>query len=436
MFVHRLLIATLLLAMPLSAPASEKPNIIFIMADDLGYADLGCYGQKTIQTPNLDRMASEGIQFTDFYSGCCKCAPARSVLMTGQHMGHTWIRGNKDLGGGRVPLRSEDITVAEVLKKAGYTAGAFGKWGLGEPGTSGVPNRQGFAEWFGYLNQKHAHSYYADYLWRNETRYELPGNRGERRQQYTHHLITAEALNFVERHKDETFFLYLPYTVPHADYEIPSADPYTNQDWPEKLKNYAAMVTLMDRDIGLLLDTLDRVGLDEKTIVLFCSDNGPAFVDDLFDSNGPLRGGKSSLYEGGIRVPMIVRWPGKVPAGRTSNQVWGMWDFLPTAAELAGVMPPDHIDGISMVNALMGEEQEDHAFVYWEFLNSRGFAQAVRMGPWKGVRTDFGPLELYDLDEDIGETTNIANRHRDIVGRIEGHMETSHVESSIWPSRR
>jgi len=417
-----------------AAAAADRPNIIFIMADDLGYGDVGCYGQRRIQTPNIDRLAAEGMRFTQFYSGCTVCAPARSVLMTGQHTGHTWVRGNFGAKGGRVPLRAEDVTVAEVLKQAGYTTGIVGKWGLGEPGTTGIPNRQGFDYWFGYLNQRNAHSYYPPYLWRNEEKYPLPGNANGQRKQYTHDLMTREALAFIERSKGKPFFLYLPYTIPHGAYEIPGDEPYSGEDWPRKLKNLAAMITRMDRDIGKLMQLLKDLGLDARTLVFFCSDNGPALVEERFDSNGPLRGMKRDLYEGGIRVPMIARWPGRIKAGSVSHQVWAMWDFLPTAAELAGLKPPPDIDGLSMLNALLGKEQRSHEFLYWEFPKD-GLWQAVRMGDWKAVRRNFGKLELYDLRTDQGETRDVADRNPQVVTRIEAYLKRARTESEHWPTR-
>ena len=346
------------------ADKADRPNVIFVLADDLGYGDLGCYGQKDIRTPNLDRMAAEGARFTQCYAGSTVCAPSRCALMTGFHMGHAYVRGNA-----RVPLRPSDITIAEVLKSVGYTTGIIGKWGLGEPETTGIPNRQGFDYWFGYLNQRHAHNYYPMYLWRNQEKYMLEGNVAEggvssQRAQYSHDLFTKEALAFLDKNKSDPFFLYLAYTIPHANneakkkgMEVPSDEPYTEKPWPQPQKNHAAMITRLDRDMGRLFQRLKSLGIDEKTIVFFTSDNGPhkegGADPAFFTSAGPLRGYKRALYEGGIRVPMIVRWPGRVQAGRVSDQIWAFWDFLPTAAELAGAKPPADIDGISMVPAIL-----------------------------------------------------------------------------------
>ncbi len=415
------------------AAEAKRPNIIFIMADDLGYADLGCYGQTEILTPHVDRLAAEGRRFSQCYSGCTVCAPARSCLMTGQHTGHTTVRGNFGKSGGRVPLRDEDVTVAEVLKEAGYATGMTGKWGLGEPGTSGEPNRQGFDEWFGYLNQANAHSYYPGYLWRNQEKFTLEGNLGGRREQYTHDLFTRFALDFIERHRAGPFFLYLPYTIPHGKYEVPSDAPYTEKDWPEKLKNYAAMVTRLDGDVGRIMGLLKKLDIDRDTIVFFCSDNGAAFVEPTFDSSGPLRGHKRDMYEGGIRVPMVARWPGRIAPGSTSDQVWAFWDFLPTAAELAAVKPPEQIDGISMLPALLGRPQKSHEFLYWEFFE-RGFTRAVRHGDFKAVSPGLGkPLELYDLAVDPGEQNDIAAARPEVVAKIEAYLETARSESENWP---
>ncbi len=428
------------------APAA-RPNIIFVLADDLGYGDLGCYGQKRIRTPNLDRMADEGIRFTQCYAGSTVCAPSRCCLMTGLHTGHALVRGN-----GRVPLRPEDVTVAEVLKTAGYATGIIGKWGLGEPDTTGIPNRQGFDYWFGYLNQRHAHNYWPEYLWRNQQKFPLEGNVAEKgvssqRAQYSHDLFTTEALRFIERHKDHPFFLYLAYTIPHANneagdkgMEVPSDEPYTDKPWPAAQKNHAAMITRLDRDMGRLFDRLEALGIDEDTVVFFSSDNGPhaegGADPKFFNSSGPLRGYKRALYEGGIRVPMIVRWPGKIKAGRVSDQVWTFWDFPPTAAELAGAEPPAEIDGISMAPALLGKRQKSHDFLYWEFHEGVS-KQAVRMGDFKAVRLKLGePLELYDLNTDVGETRNIAADHPEIVAKIEAYLTSARTESEHWPLRK
>jgi len=414
---------------------ARKPNIIWIMADDLGVYDVGYLGQKHIQTPNIDRIAAEGMQFTQAYAGSTVCAPARSTLMTGLHTGHTTVRGNfSAIGKGRVPLAAEDVTVAEVLKQAGYATGIVGKWGLGEPDTPGIPNRQGFDFWFGFLNQKRAHSYYPDYLWRNET--QVPLNPDKSRKDYAHDLMTEEALGFVKRCGRKPFFLYLAYTIPHAKYEVPSLEPYADKDWSDKEKTYAAMITRMDRDIGRLMALLKQQGVDDDTLVFFCSDNGAAERWKRFESCGPLRGRKRDMYEGGIRVPMAARWPGKVKAGSKSDTVWAFWDFLPTAAEVAGAPPPKNIDGISILPSLLGQEQKArHEFLYWEF-HEGGYKQAVRRGKWKAVRNTPGkPLEIYDLEADPGEAKDVANAQPDVVAKIEAYLETARTVSEHWPGR-
>ena len=423
------------------------PNILFIMADDLGYADLGCYGQKNIKTPNIDQLAAEGTRFTQCYAGSTVCAPSRSVLMTGRHTGHTRVRGNFGKAGGvlvtgsgspqrRIPLKPEDVTVAEVLKQAGYTTGITGKWGLGEPDTTGLPNRQGFDEWFGYLNQRAAHSYYPSYLWHNEQKKILEGNKDGQRQQYSHDLITEFALDFIRRHEDGPFFLYLPYTIPHAKYEIPSTDPYTDEPWPQDAKVHAAMITRMDRDIGVIMSLLKRLNIDRNTIVFFCSDNGAAKRwEGIFDSSGPLRGRKGNMYEGGLRTPMIVRFPGKVPADKlNTTAVWYFADVLPTLAELVRVKPPANIDGISILPTLFGVEQNTgNRFLYWEF-HSGGFKQAVRWRNYKAVRLGLDKtLELYDLEKDLAEQNNIADRNPDVVTKIEAYLKTTRTDSPNWP---
>jgi len=432
----------------------RKPNIIFILADDLGYGDLGCYGQQAIQTPNIDRMAAEGMIFTSHYAGSTVCAPSRCCLMTGKHTGHAFVRAN-----GRVPLPPGEVTVAELLKQAGYTTGIIGKWGLGEPETMGIPNRQGFDYWFGYLNQRHAHNYYPEYLWRNEEKVPLdnevrpvnpPGGVATKRVQYSHDLFAVEALSFIERHRDDSFFLYLAFTIPHANneakdegMEVPSYAPYADENWPDPQKGHAAMITRMDGDIGRLFEKLKALGIDKDTLVFFSSDNGPHKEGGgnpvFFNSSGPLRGYKRALYEGGIRVPLIACWPGKIKAGSGTNHVSAFWDFLPTCCDLVGLAPPDGIDGLSMLPTLLGEpgKQRQHRFLYWEF-HEQGKKQAVRMGDWKGVRLNVakdpeGAIELYHLNVDPSETTDLAADHPEIVARIADIMRTARTPSEHWP---
>jgi arylsulfatase A-like enzyme len=366
--------------------------------------------------------------------------------MTGQHNGHTRVRDNIPHG---VFLRPDDVTVAEVLKTAGYTTGAIGKWSLGNPGSKGMPNMQGFDDWFGHLNQDQAHFYYPDYLWDNDTVKLLPGNRGGERGQYTHDLFTDRALTFIDENAEDTFFLYLAYTIPHwSDYPrdsplsqvVPSDAPYTDKDWPQTEKNYAAMVTRMDRDVGRIMDQLANLGIDENTLVIFTSDNGPVRTDshdpDFFKSAGPFRGLKRDLYEGGIRVPMVARWPGHVPAGRVSDQLWAFWDVMPTLADLADVPAPEDIDGISMRDALMGEAQEaQHEYLYWDYGHVRDiYMRAVRTGNWKGVQLGVdAPMELYNLADDPGEERDVAAAHPEVVARIAGYMEDAFTPSEEYP---
>jgi arylsulfatase A-like enzyme len=431
----------------------RRPNVIFILADDLGYGDLGCYGQKQIRTPNLDRMASEGRRFTQFYAGSTVCAPSRCALMTGMHMGHGYIRGN-----GKVDLRPEDVTAAEVLKQAGCATGIAGKWGLGGEGGSGQPTRQGFDSFYGYLDHGHAHNYYPTFLFRNEERVRLrnevpdEGRYGQgvatKRLDYSSDLFTQEALQFIEKNRERPFFLYLAYTIPHANnearqkgMEVPDLGQYADREWPEPQKAHAAMITRMDRDIGRLLDLLKQRGLDGRTLVMFSSDNGPhregGNDPEFADSNGPLRGIKRDLYEGGIRVPMIVRWPGRVPGGTVSDHAGYFPDVLPTLAEAVGARPPAGIDGISFLPAILGEsgKQKKHDYLYWEFYE-RGSAQAARMGDWKGVCKPFwGALELYDLKEDPGETRDVAPQHPEVTAKIRAAMKEAHVPSPLWKIR-
>jgi arylsulfatase A-like enzyme len=441
-----------------SPPAPHKPNIIFILADDLGYGDLGCYGQTKIKTPNLDKLAAEGMRLTSFYAGSTVCAPSRCALMTGLHTGHALVRGNAKLA-----LRPQDLTVAEILKGAGYHTGLVGKWGLGEQGTTGLPHNKGFDEFVGYLDQVHAHDYYTDHLWRHDPRTGFDGsmplaeNEGGHKALYTHDLFTTAALNFVRINKPDQFnqyrpfFLYLAYTIPHANneegrrsgngMEVPTDAPYSDEPWPQVEKNKAAMITRLDADVGQLLEKLKQLKLDEQTIILFSSDNGPhkeGGVDPkFFQSSGPLRGIKRDLYEGGIRVPLLARWPGKIKAGTTSDLPAAFWDFLPTAADLAGAKKPNGLDGISILPTLLGQTQTNrHDFLYWEF-HERGFQQAARMGDWKAVRPLPGkPLELYNLKTDVAEKQDVAEKHPELVSKFEEYFKTARTESEHWPVKK
>lgn len=441
--------------------AFEKPNIILILADDLGYGELGCYGQQLIKTPNIDKLAQEGIRFTQFYAGSTVCAPSRSVLMTGQHVGHTRVRGNAGRDNPKAQmLTKDDVTIAEVLKKAGYKTAIIGKWGLGLPGDEGIPTKQGFDCFFGYLSQHHAHNHYPDYLWRNEEKIELPnkivpiGQDGAgyatNRVIYAGDLFAREALNFIEQNRTTPFFLFLSVVVPHANNErtralkdgaeVPDYGIYENENWSNPNKGHAAMITKLDTQVGEIMKKLKELNLDEKTIIIFSSDNGPhkeAGNDpNFFKSSGPLRGIKRDLYEGGIRVPFIVRWKGKITPGQTSDHVGYFGDLMATFAELAGVEPPGNIDSLSIVPTLLGktELQKKHRFLYWEF-HERGFSQAILLdGRWKGIRLNSrsAPIELYDLKTDISEQHNIASLHPDLVEQIKYLMETARKDNEYW----
>jgi arylsulfatase A len=417
----------------LAAPA--RPNVIFILADDLGYGDLGCYGQKHIRTPNIDRLAAEGMRFTQAYSGATVCAPSRCALMTGKHGGHAFIRGNKELPTeGQNPMPADTFTVAHLMKQAGYGTGLIGKWGLGHPDSESIPNKMGFDYFFGYNCQRQAHEYYPPHLWRNTQKVLLEGKS------YSHDLMAEEALEFVRRHKSQPFFLYLAFTIPHAKMQVPEIGAYEQEAWPENLKKMAAMISRLDRDIGRLMALLKELGLDNNTLVTFSSDNGPHAEGgierkNLFQSAGPLRGIKRDLYEGGIRVPMIARWPGKIRAGVVSAQVWAFWDYLPTMAELTGQKPPAGLDGLSILPALLEGKAIEHPPLYFEF-HERGFTQAARIGDWKAVRlAPSQPLELFDLKTDLAETQNVAAQHPDVVKRFEDYLKTARVESELWPVR-
>ena len=463
-------IALMLLSLGSTVAATDRPpNIIYIMTDDLGYGDLGCYGQQVIQTPNLDRMATEGMRFTDHYAGHTVCRPSRLVLWLGQHVGHTGLTGNRDRS-----LTGMEATVARRLKQAGYATGGVGKWALGnvnEPSeieNAGHPNNNGFDYWYGYMNQGNAHNYYPPFLWENKTRVSLPGNvlfsndpraRGRvssERVTYSHDLMTDAALRFVRKNKDNPFLLHIHWTIPHANneggsvlgdgMEVPDYGQYAAEDWPNPEKGFAAMISRMDIDVGKLLALLSELGLEEKTLMLFTSDNGPHQEGNhqhkFFDSNGPLKGYKRSMHDGGIRVPLIARWPGQIAAGTQTDHLSAFWDFLPTACAIAGVdvagvdnasvNGPNRTDGISYLPTLLGKtgSQQAHEYLYWA--SSEGATSVgVRQGNWKLVKyrpnlkqSQAATAEtsedwrLYDLSRDIGEKNDIADRHPDQVARL------------------
>jgi len=469
--------------------AEEPPNVVLIVADDLGYGDLGSYGQTQIRTPNLDQMAREGLRFTQFYAGSTVCAPSRSVLMTGQHTGRTPVRGNsgpvrrrtgnKYIDGpiGDVPLPNDTETLADVLQEQGYATGAFGKWGLGGPGSEGIPTKHGFDEFFGYIDHRSAHFYYPEFLFEARgggavERVSLEGNQvvsdpyvpgaGHpiESETYSHDVIMEETLSFVDRHREEEpFFLYLPVTIPHPALSVPeearepyltkegtsifNEDPFSGGHYPPQSKpyaTYAAMVSRLDRDVGRLLDKLQALGLDENTIVLFTSDNGPhdagGYDPSALDSNGPLREGKGTLYEGGIRAPMIAWGPGCIPAAAQSHHKSYFGDLMATFSELVGTEPPKPNDSVSFLPTLRGHEdqQQTHEALYWEYYGGET-QQAVRYGKWKALRRPMlkGAMELYNLERDLSERKNVADDHPQVVNRIKEIMEEKHTPPQLWP---
>ena len=467
-------------------PAGPKPNVIYILADDLGYGELGCFGQEKIRTPSIDRIAAEGMKFSQHYSGSPVCAPSRCVLLTGKHTGHAYIRNNSEmrergevwrnpLVEGQYPLPENTFSIGRLFQSAGYTTGVIGKWGLGGPGTSGEPNSQGFDHWYGYLCQRRAHNYYPIHLWRNRERHILAWNKyfyPHQRlpqdrdpydkssyaeysgKQYSMDLMAEEALGFIRENRNKPFFLYLPFTVPHAAIQVPEDSlkeyegafpetPYTGDKGylphPAPRAGYAAMVTRMDREISRIMSLLKELGIDDKTLIIFSSDNGPTFNggtdSEFFHSAGPLRGLKTMLYEGGIRVPTVVRWPGSIKPGRVSAHVSAFWDWLPTFAELLGVRPDGDTDGISLLPTLLGnpEKQKNHDYLYWEYSGK----QAVRRSEWKAYRSSVdSPLELYNLKDDIAEQHDLAGQRPDMVKEMEDIMMAARVESELFPLKR
>ena len=428
----------LMAAFAVPAQSAEKPNLVYVLADDLGYGDLGCYGQKDIKTPNVDRLAAEGMRFTQHYAGSSVCAPSRCVLMTGLHTGHCYVRNNRSLPfEGNVPIPADSQTVAKLLVKAGYATACIGKWGLGYPGSEGDPNRQGFDHFFGYNCQRQAHSYYPEHLWRNQEKVILEGNRGGRETQYSHDLLTAEAIEFLREHHRGPFFLYLPYTIPHTKFQVPELGEYADEDWDEDQKIQAAMITRMDRDVGRIMELLKELRIDEKTLVMFTSDNGPhgsGGTLEKFRAAGPLRAKKGSFYEGGIRVPLVARWPGKIAPGTTSDHVCAFQDMLPTFAELAGVAVAQPIDGISIVPTLLGKgTQPKHEHLYWE----RADARALRLGDFKAVQPNAlknpdGPIQLFHLKDDLGEQHDLAGERPELVAKIRAIMNEAHEYSPFF----
>lgn len=452
-----------LAAISCSQKEDKLPNIIFILADDLGYGDLSCYGQQKFSTPNIDRIARDGMMFTQHYTGCTVSAPSRSSLMTGQHTGHTPIRGNRGWEPeGQWPLPADSYTIAELLKTKGYITGAFGKWGLGYIDTEGDPNKQGIDEFYGFNCQSLAHNYYPYHLWHNHEKILLPENDSGKTGAYSPDLIHDAAIRFMGKNKDKPFFLFYPTIIPHAEL-IAKEDymnlfrgkfepeksykgtdsgpnfrlgPYGSQ--PESHAAFAAMIKQLDDYVGELLAKLSELGIEENTIVFFASDNGPHLEGgadpDYFNSNGDLRGYKRDMYDGGIRTPMLVKWPGRIQEGSKTDHISAFWDIMPTFAEISGAELPDNTDGISFLPTLLGKgKQKEHEYLFWEF-HEQGGKMAVRLGNWKAVKlnlnkTPQGETELYDLSSDIGETNNVASANPDIVRKMEEIMKEAHQPS-------
>lgn len=454
----------LLVGIGLYVTAQQKPNVIFILADDMGYGDLGCYGQTLIETPNIDKLASGGIRFTQFYAGTSVCAPSRASLMTGLHTGHTPIRGNYEVKPeGQLPLPGATYTMPEMFKAAGYKTGAFGKWGMGFPGSEGDPVNQGVDQFYGYNCQRESHNFFPGHLWENSKRVEL-NNTLTRQVDYAPELVQKKAISFMERNSSTPFFMYMAYTLPHAGLQLPDGDKtfeYYKKKFGEQPKNiksdwngagyqpqayphaaYAAMVTKLDNYVGELVSKLKELGLEKNTLIIFTSDNGPhregGNDPDFFNSSGGFKGIKRQLTEGGIREPVIANWQGKIKAGQTSDYVGAFWDFLPTFAELVEQSLPFRSDGISVLPVLLNKgKQKQHDFLYWEF-HEDGGRQAVRMGNWKGIRekvmkTPESPIALYDLSKDPKESADLAGKYPEIVKKIKEIMLRSHVEEKNFP---
>ena len=424
----RLLALVSALLVSASATAAPLPNVIFILADDLGYGDLGCFGQQKIKTPHIDRLAAEGMRFTQAYAGATVCAPSRCALMTGLHNGHAWIRGNREIKPeGQEPLPAGTFTLAHLMKRAGYRTGIVGKWGLGHPRSASTPEKMGFDHFFGYNCQRKAHEYYPDSLWRGTNRVELDGKT------YSHDLIAEDALQFIRRSKDQPFFLFMALTLPHGKFQVPDQGEYAKESWPGQAKNIAAMIGRLDRDVGRITALLKELNLHEDTLVIFASDNGAGHPHEFFQSSGPLRGRKRDMYEGGIRSPSIARWPGKIQAGAVCEQVWAFWDLMPTLAELTGQSLPAKTDGISILPALTQGERVQHPPLYFEF-HERGFTQAARIGDWKAVRLGTNrPIEVYNLREDPSEKNDLAPSNPEKAKEFASFLAGARTESALWP---
>jgi len=434
-----------------SMQTKNLPNIILILADDLGIGDLGCYGQKKFKTPNIDKLAEEGIRFTNHYTGAPVSAPSRCTLITGMHTGHCTIRQNhSQIGKGRVSLSNSDFTISMLAKEAGYKTAVFGKWGVGEPGTDGVPNKRGFDEFTGYLNNDHCEFYYTDFLYNNLDSFALEANINDRSGQYTHDLFTQRAKEFIKENQQNPFFLYLAYTIPHKLYLLPKedSDPFRGKFISDGMTGfdsvrsvYVGMITRMDRHIGEIMDLLKETGIDSNTLIIFSSDNGANVISknslgaDYFDSNSQFRGYKGDLYEGGIHTPLIARWPQKIKAGSITGHISAFWDFMPTLADITGVENLTS-DGISYLPTLLGQpNQKKHEYLYWEFTREGTASQAVRIGDFKVIRNDGinSPVEVYNLAVDPGETANIAASNPDIVIRGFNCFTSAHIDNTHYP---
>lgn len=436
---------------------AQKPNVIILMADDMGYNDIGAFGQQFMKTPNIDNLAKEGMKFTDCYAGSSVCSPSRSVLLTGLHTGHTTIRGNATQHGGkpgprfdkvvhRANLTEDNYTIGNLMQKAGYKTGLIGKWHLGGYATTASPIYRGFDEFYGWLTitpETYFPTYWPEKRYRNCEIYDINPNKGGKKGYYSTDIVTDEAISFLENNYSGPFFLSVNYTNPHIPLDAPDLSPFENENWPEHIKIYGSMIYKLDQSVGKIVKTIEKLGLSDNTILFFCSDNGPnsnvseqiTAVAEFFDSNGKLRGYKRDLYEGGIRVPMIVWSPGYIKPGTINSTPWYFADFMPTLAEIAEVNLEVPTDGISIYSAILGKnEPNKERFMYWEFFQY-GFEQAVRFGKWKAVKTN-GIMELYDLTTDIGEQNDIANQHPEVIETIENYLAMCRTESPFWTGNK
>jgi len=433
--MRKILFTTLLLSVicTFAEAKTKQPNVVYILCDDLGYGEVGYNGQEKIKTPELDALAKKGMRFTAHYCGSAVCAPSRCVLLTGKHAGHAYIRANSPgYPRGQTPIPANTETIGKLMQRAGYATACIGKWGLGSAWNTGSPNKQGFDFFFGYYDQRNAHNYYPQYLWKNETKVQLGGKK------YSHDLMTDEALNFVTQNKDKPFFLYLAYTIPHTRYQVPDLGQYADEDWPKNMKIHAAMDSRMDRDVGRLVRLLEKLGLAENTLIMFNSDNGAHGMGGsgkFFKTSGDLRGFKRSMYEGGVRSPMFAYWPGKIKPGTVSDLLSASWDMLPTLSELVGEPIKGKTDGLSMLPTLLGKSgQKKHDYLYFELYEGRP-NQGLRMGKWKGVvrdRRNGQKIELYDLSSDEGETKDLAADYPEVVDRIRKAMNAAHSPNPFW----